>query len=464
MPALVDILPPRYRDARPIGRGGMGDIFCATDSELGREVALKVLAARFAADESLRARFEREALAAARLSGTPNIVTIFDVTEHNGRPIIVMEYLPGGSLEAQIAGTPCAPAQALRWLEEAAGALDAAHAAGVVHRDVKPANLLLDGRGHLHVADFGVASAVGLDSFTQTGTILGTAGYLSPEQAKGERATAATDRYSLAVVAWELLTGRRPFAADSPAAEALAHVNAPVPPPSAANPALPRQLDPIFERALAKDPGARYPTAVEFVGDLRRALDDAAGDTWIEPLRPLEAPTRMRHPATRRRSRWWIPALAALLLAGGLAVALLAFHGSGKAAPQAPRTVVRTVTGPGRTVRETVTTAPSTAAPPSSSANGVSLNNAGFAKMQAGDFAGALPLLEQAVQKLGGTGALDEAYANYNLAYTRFALGQCTDVVSLLDHAQEIEGHRKEIDGLRKQAEHKCKSAQSPGE
>jgi tetratricopeptide (TPR) repeat protein len=468
MPAPPDILPPRYRDARPIGVGAMGEIFCATDRELGREVALKVLAARYAQDTPLRARFEREALAAARLSGTPHIVTIFDVTEHNGRPIIVMEYLSGGSLEAQIAGSPCPPAQALRWLEEAASALDAAHAAGIVHRDVKPANLLLDGRNHLHVADFGVASAVGLDSFTQTGTIVGTAGYLSPEQAKGERATAASDLYALGVVAWELLTGRRPFAAESATAEALAHVNAPVPSPSQANPELPRQLDAIFERALAKDPRARYPTAAELVGDLRRALDDAAGDTWIEPARPAASAGRVRPVAASSGGRrWWIPALVVLLLGAGVAAALLAIQGgSDKTAPPQPRTIVRTVTGPGRTVQETVTTTPPTTAPTTtpttatapatSSGSGSALNNAGFAKMQAGDYAGALPLLTGAVQKLSGTGSLDEAYASYNLAYTRFALGQCTDVVALLDRAQSIEGNRKEIDGLRKQAGKKC--------
>jgi eukaryotic-like serine/threonine-protein kinase len=459
----IDTLPPRYRDARPIGAGGMGEIFCATDQELGRDVALKVLAARYAQDAPLRARFEREALAAARLSGTPNIVTIFDVTEHAGRPIIVMEYLPGGSLDAKIAGGPCPPAQAIGWVEEAAGALDAAHAAGIVHRDVKPANLLLDGGGHIHVADFGIASAAGLGSLTQTGTILGTAGYLSPEQAQGERATAASDRYALAVVAWELLTGRRPFAASSTTVEALAHVNAPVPSPHAANPDLPRELDPVFERALAKDPGARYPTAAEFAGDLRRALDDAAGDTWIVPSRPATSVTQVATPAGRPgMPRWLIPAFLVLLLGAGIAATLLAFRGS-KAPPPQARTIVHTVTSPGTTVRETVTTTPATtatttaaSAPTTSSAGGPALNNAGYAKMQAGDYTGALPLLEQAVQKLDGTGSLDEAYAKYNLAYTRFALGDCTDVTGLLDQAQAIEGHRKEIDRLRKQAKKRC--------
>jgi hypothetical protein len=316
---------------------------------------------------------------------------------------------------------------------------------------VKPANLLLDARGHVHVADFGVASAVGTDSLTQTGTILGTSGYLSPEQATGERATAASDRYALAVVAWELLVGRRPFGADSPTAEALAHVNAPVPSPADANPALPRELDRVFERALAKKPAARYPTAAQFVGDLHRALDDAAGDTQLVPAAVTTAVARHGRADGRRV---WIPALVALLLAAGVAAALLVTRGSGnKAAPPA-RTVVRTVTSPARTVRQTVTTAPAQRA--TSSASGRALNNAAYAKMLAGDFPGALPLLEQAVQKLNGTGALDEAYAKYNLAYTRYALGDCTDVAALLDQAEAIEGHRSEIDRLRKRASKRC--------
>src|SRR5438046_908150 len=137
MAVSSEVIPPRYRDARPLAVGGMGEVFVATDRELGREVALKVLAERYAQDPALRQRFEREALTAARLSGTPNVVTIFDVAEHNGRPFIVMEYLTGGSLQDAIDAGRVAPAQALRWLEEAAGAVDAAHGAGTVHRDLK---------------------------------------------------------------------------------------------------------------------------------------------------------------------------------------------------------------------------------------------------------------------------------------------------------------------------------------
>ena len=445
----------------------MGEIFLAKDEVLGREVAVKVLAERYAQDDSLRERFQREALAAARLSGNHNIVTIFDVGEHDGRPIIVMEYLAGGSLDKRIdRKRPFETAQVLDWLGEAAAALDAAHEAGIVHRDVKPGNLLLDDRGHLKVADFGIASAAGMDSFTQTGTILGTAGYLSPEQARGERATAASDRYALGVVAWELLTGRRPFESETPTAEALAHANAPVPSAHAANWALPASFDPVFTRALAKDPSARYAHASEFVAELRAALHEDAGDTrviepgWIEPVARASSPARgagARHPNGRR---WLIPVLVVALIAGGVLAALLATRGSKPRA--ASQTVVRTVTGPGTTVRQTVTSpaATPTTAPATTSASpsgsGPNLNDAGFAKMQAGDYAGALPLLEQAVQKLNGTGSTSEAYADYNLAYTRRALGQCTDVLTLLDRSQAIQGHREEINRLRKDARKTC--------
>src|SRR5439155_10121139 len=206
------------------------------------------------------------------------------------------------------------------------------------------------------VADFGIASAAGMDSFTKTGTVLGTAGYLSPEQAKGERATAASDRYALAIVAFELLTGRRPFAADSATAEAAAHIHAPIPSVHDANPALPHELDAVFDRALAKEPGARYGSAAELVADLRHALHDAAGATGI--LRPQPTPTAATTRLPRRRPRWLVPALAvvAALALGGIAVAVLATRDSGNRAA-ARTTVLQTVTRQGSTVERTVTTA-----------------------------------------------------------------------------------------------------------
>ena len=484
MASTTDLLPPRYEDATLIASGGMGRVYRATDRELRRDVAVKVLADRYADNEDVRARFRREALAAARLSGNPNIVTIFDVAEHQGRPMIVMEYLDGGSLETRVHGQGgCPPAQVLSWLEQAASALDAAHAAGVVHRDIKPGNLLLDRRDHVHVGDFGIASAAGLDSFTETGTILGTAGYLSPEQARGERATAASDRYSLAVVAYELLAGRRPFESESTTAEAARHATAPVPSIHGDKSDLPRALDPVFRRGLAKDPAARYPSAAEFVAELRAALHEDAGTTgWILPARPVPtAVTRVASPPpvsrpraatrapTRPASRRWLVPLLLLLLIGGGAAAFAATRsgsGSGQSAPgkSKPVTILRTVTQPGTTIEQTVTAPapqpPTTAAPPATTpvahASGTELNSEGYAKMQAGDYRGALPLLERAVQQLSGTGSLGEAYADYNLAYTEFALGECADVLSLLDHSQAIQGRRTEIDALRRDAHKSC--------
>src|SRR5882724_6467132 len=353
MAVKIAILPPRYRGPEQIGRGGMGDIYRATDSVLGRVVAIKVLADRYAQDASVRERFTREALAAARLSGEPNAVTIYDVGEHDDRPYIVMEYLGGGSLDDVLrSGGAQPPERVTSWLEEAARAIDAAHREGVVHRDVKPANLMLDGEGHVHVADFGIASSAGMESLTMTGTVLGTAGYLSPEQAQGDRASTASDRYALALVAWELLTGGRPFESESATAEAAAHINAPIPAISSAG-EFPPELDRVFERALAKDPAARYPTAGEFVFALRSAFSDAAGATGeiaaiappptaaTRPLRTAEEGGYTPYAPGARSSTGAWPLLAALVLVGAVAGALLAyFLTRGDSASPAPTTVV----------------------------------------------------------------------------------------------------------------------------
>ncbi|HKN63242.1 MAG TPA: serine/threonine-protein kinase, partial [Gaiellaceae bacterium] len=356
-----------------------------------------------------------------------------------------------------------------------------------VHRDIKPGNLLLDGRDEVHVGDFGVASAAGLANLTETGTILGTAGYLSPEQAQGERATAASDRYSLAVVAFELLAGRRPFESDSTTAEAARHATAPVPSIRDVKRDLPASFDAVFDRALAKAPSARYPSCAEFVSELRAALHDDAGTTgWILPVaspqtavtqvdgrhvqqEEVRTPGGTRRPSPRRRL---LPLLLLVLLGGGIAAAFAATRdGRGHTAQpkRTPVTIVHTVTQPGTTVEQTVTapapppaTVTSTSAPPATTAaatggpSGTALNSAGYARMKAGDYRGALPLLERAVQRLQGTGSLGEAYADYNLAYTRYALGECDGVLPLLDHSQAIQGRRSEIESLRRDAQKAC--------
>jgi serine/threonine-protein kinase len=454
MPLETELLPPRYRSPRRIGRGAMGDIYLATDELLGREVAVKVLADRYAADAGIRQRFKREALAAARISGEPGAITIFDVGDWEDRPFIVMEYLSGGSLEDRISRKGAQPpARALAWLDQAASALDAAHRHGIVHRDVKPANLLLDDRGEVRVADFGIASAAGFDSMTLTGTVLGTAGYLSPEQATGERATPASDLYALAVVAYELLSGGRPFENESPTAEAVAHVNAPVPSIAERCQHLPPQIDRVFQRALAKDPAGRYGSAREFVAGLRDALSRSAGTT---------APFAAAPPPHQRRTAGYLLPLALLLAAGAIGAVVAVVLTSGGSST--PRVVTRTVAGPGgtTTVQQTVThetTASAPAPPPPPAAGGAdghTLNDRGYSLIQQGDYGSAVPLLQQAVQKLAGTGPGDpyEGYANYNLGYALYRLGRCSEAIPYLKSAEKLESDRSEPRAIRQRAQH----------
>ncbi len=431
----------------------MGDVYRATDGLLGRTVAVKVLAERHSRNADVRARFTREARAAARLSAHPNVVTVFDVGEHDGQPFIVMEYLDGGSVHDRARAEPIAPGRAVEWLRQAASGLDAAHAQGIVHRDVKPANLLLDDEDRVHVTDFGIASAAGFDTLTLPGTVLGTAGYLSPEQARGETATAASDRYALGVVAYELLTGQRPYAAETPVTEAFAHLNAPIPSAAQVAPALPRGVDAVFQRALAKAPDARPTSAGELVEELGDVFRDA------EPTTAVLSPAQVRAaPPARHRRRWWLVPLALLVLAlGGLTAAAFV---SNEDDPQ-----VRTITRVTTTVstvsdRESTLTVTETATVPdeeTTPAGSATANAAeGFRRMEAGDYEGALPLLEQAVSQLAGAGTLAEAYASYNLAFTRFGLGDCDGVLELLDRSEEIQGRRSDIDRLRRDAEKQC--------
>jgi len=445
----------------------MGDVYRATDTVLGRTVAVKVLADRYADDEGIRERFTREAQAAARLSGTPNTVTIFDVGEWEGRPYIVMEFIEGGTLEDRLKTSGAQdPADVLQWLSEAGSALDAAHEAGIVHRDVKPGNLLLNGRREVCVADYGVASAVGLDSMTMTGTVLGTAGYLSPEQAKGERATPASDLYGLGVVAFELLTGERPYAADSPTAEAAAHVHAPIPSLSDRS-NLPYELDPVLQRALAKDPTGRYPSCADFVAALREALTAAAGTTrqlaavqqeeeYVQPVGPP--------PSHRPNPLIWVAAvlLGLIALGGGLAMAGVI----GGADEPGTRTVVKTEKGQVTTLRETVTTEPDPPPPaptppppsspppppPASAASGEQLTDQATALLGQGNWTGAEAVARQAVAKLNGSGELYEAYANYNLGRALVEQGRCDEALPYLDKSKQIQGNRREI----REARAKC--------
>ncbi|WP_445151042.1 serine/threonine-protein kinase [Baekduia sp. Peel2402] len=284
VPALtqqVD-LPPRYRVVRHVANGGMATVWAAEDSLLERLVAVKVLAPGYAADVAARRRFTREARAAARVSDHPNVVTIFDIGEHDGTAFIVMEHFAGGTVSDRLkSGDPIPVPLALRWLKETASALDAAHANDVVHRDVKPGNLLLDENGRLAVGDFGIASLAGETAVTATGQVLGTAAYLSPEQARGHAATAASDRFSLAVVAYELLCGSRPFPGATAMEQARARLQQdPVAPSGVCGAAYD-----ALKHGLAREPEDRPETATAFVAELEAALGDDATPTTVLPAR-----------------------------------------------------------------------------------------------------------------------------------------------------------------------------------
>jgi hypothetical protein len=423
----------------------MGELYRAVDEVLDRPVAIKVLAGRFAADWEVRNRFRREALAAARLSGEPNTVTIFDVGEWRGTPFIVMEYLGGGTLEQVLRGGAQSAELALRWLDQAACSLDAAHARGVVHRDVKPANLLLDEAGRVRVGDFGIATAAGLDSLTLTGTMLGTVGYLAPEQAKGQAVSAATDCYALAVVAYELLTGTRPFARDSATAEAAAHIYEPVPSAVRANLLLPAAVDAVFETALAKNPVARFPSCAAFVSALHTAFerDNEAATLPAVARIGSEYPTRVIA-SSRQRSPLPLAGAALLLLAGGVVGgALLA--GSAPptrtlAASASTITVTTTITAPPKTV-----TVANTGAAPAGTSTANDLNTQGYRLMLAGNYAAALPLLRAAVAGLADPTNPVTAYANFNLGQTLVQLDQCASAIPYLQRAGQLEPARQQV-------------------
>jgi eukaryotic-like serine/threonine-protein kinase len=259
----------RYRILRKLGTGGMANVYLAEDEVLGRRVAIKILNDRHAGDDQFVERFRREAKNAASLSH-PNIVSIYDRGEAEGTYYIAMEYLDGRSLKELIVARGPAPIPlAIDYARQILAAIRFAHRHGIVHRDIKPHNVLVDAEGRLKVTDFGIARA-GVSQMTEAGSIIGTAQYLSPEQAKGAPVDQTSDLYSVGVVLYELLTGVVPFSGDTPVEIAMKHLSTVPPPPSAKRKDVPRDLDLVVMRALAKDPAERYQSAEEMDGDLRR--------------------------------------------------------------------------------------------------------------------------------------------------------------------------------------------------
>ncbi|MHB8341963.1 MAG: Stk1 family PASTA domain-containing Ser/Thr kinase [Mycobacteriales bacterium] len=266
------LLGGRYELAEVLGYGGMAEVFRGRDVRLGRDVAVKILRADLARDPAFLNRFRREAQAAASLNH-PAIVSVYDTGEDDGTPYIVMEYVEGQTLRdlLQTEGR-LLPRRALEIVAEVCGALEYSHRAGIVHRDIKPANVMLTRTGAVKVMDFGIARAVSGSTMTQTASVIGTAQYLSPEQARGEHVDARSDIYSTGCLLYELLTGVPPFQGDSPVAVAYQHVREDPAPPSSLDPELPGAVDAITMKALVKNPANRYQTAAEFRADLDRAI------------------------------------------------------------------------------------------------------------------------------------------------------------------------------------------------
>src|SRR5919202_5705826 len=272
------IIDGRYRAQKRLGSGGMAEVWCAEDEVLGRRVALKLLGGRFAEDGDFRERFRREAQAAAGLAH-PNIVGIFDRGDWDGTPYIAMELVEGRTLKELVRERgPLPPEVAVNLTVQVLRALSYAHRRGIVHRDVKPQNVILDHEGQAKVADFGLARS-GASEMTQTGTILGTVQYASPEQAQGQPVSPRSDLDSAGIMLYELLTGRVPFDGESPVSIALKQVSEPPVPPSQLRPGISPALEAVVMRALEKDPARRFARADEFVAALEAAR--------LAPARPV---------------------------------------------------------------------------------------------------------------------------------------------------------------------------------
>jgi eukaryotic-like serine/threonine-protein kinase len=352
MTAPSRLVGSRYELGELVGYGGMAEVHRGRDVRLGRDVAIKVLRADLARDQTFLNRFRREAQAAAGLNH-PAIVSVYDTGEDHGPdgsiPFIVMEYVEGRTLRDILRSEGRLPARrAMEIAAEVCAALDFSHRNGIVHRDIKPANVMIARDGSVKVMDFGIARALSNDAatVTQTAAVIGTAQYLSPEQARGEMVDARSDVYSTGCLLYELVTGNPPFTGDSPVAVAYQHVRENAPVPSSVNPDVPRTLDSIVMKALAKNPLNRYQSAADMRADLLRALSDrpvvaesvltdAERTQFIDraatppPVVPLaDGDAGEEEPA---RSKWiWVALVAALLLVvGGAAYAVVALGKSG---------------------------------------------------------------------------------------------------------------------------------------
>jgi beta-lactam-binding protein with PASTA domain/predicted Ser/Thr protein kinase len=360
MDSLIgELFDNRYRIERRLGTGGMADVFLARDETLGRQVAIKILAERYAQDDAFVERFRREATAAAGLSH-PNIVSVYDRGQAAGTSYIAMEYLNGPTLKDEITSrAPLPEAEVVNWAMQALDALEFAHRQGVIHRDIKPHNMVLTDEGRLKVTDFGIARAANAQQMTEVGSIVGTAQYLSPEQARGLDVGPQSDLYSMGIVLYEMLTGELPFTGDSAVEIAMKQVSDPPPSISKKNRLVSEGLEQVVMRALSKDPALRHRSARQMAEELRRVSRGgaASSDTQMATriltggaeavaayagaqtsvLQPAGAatPPREQAPGPRRSALPWILVIVLLLVSAAVGyVVYQQISGSGVTVPQ----------------------------------------------------------------------------------------------------------------------------------
>jgi serine/threonine protein kinase len=503
------LLAGRYRTIERVGSGGMATVLLAEDERLGRQVAVKRLHAE--SPEDTARRFKREARLGASLNH-PNLVAVYDIVTDDEGVLIVMEYVEGETLRDAIDRGPLEPGRAIEVLRGLAAAIDHAHEEGIVHRDVKPANVLLGRDGRTKLADLGIATAVEGTRITMSGTVLGTAAYMAPEQLEGHEPGPAADVYSLAVVAWETLSGKRAYEGRSPLE--IAHRKAAEPPPDLreARPEISPAAAALLSRAMGPDPQARPVTA----GELVRELDEAVSERPTTPLatngngRPAAppvtaarvppaqppSPAYARHDASRGRPSWLAPlaALLAVIALGAGGVFLLggdsgSSDSGGKSEAAAGKKKKSKVeakkseregrqASPAPTAEEPAPAAEEPAPPaeePSASSSGYELpqpsgdsasegarlNAQGKRLIDGGDYEGAVPVLEQAVRSFpAGTtaeGSLDYAFTLFNLGHALRMAGRPADAVPVLEERLKNPNQRstvqQELDAAKAAAE-----------
>ena len=498
------LLDGRYRVLRHLGAGGMASVLLCEDERLGRRVAVKRLHADSPAD--VERRFVREARLGASLNH-PNLVSVYDTAVDDEGVLIVMEYVPGESLAAALRHGPLGPRRVARMARELGGALDHAHRHGIVHRDVKPANVLLRDDAVTKLVDLGIATAADTTRITRSGTVLGTAAYMAPEQLEGREPGPSVDIYALAAVCYETLAGRRPREGRTPIE--IAHAIAAAPPPDLRDhwPAASPAVAEILKRGMAREPSERPASAGELASELARTLEEeprtaatrrlprapapAPGPlTTTRPERSQRVANSVRISDGKRRSLPYVVAGLLVLLAIAVIAVVLASGddggGGGEAADrpdtaaqqERPRERDRAGENQGRQQQaEPAPTptpepeaeqapaepapapepAPEQQEPPADEpASGAELNAQGFQLMNAGRYDEAIPILQQAVDSLADSGDLDYAYALYNLGRSLRLAGRPDEAIPILEQRLSIPNQRgvvkRELEAARSEA------------